>query len=131
MPLMTIGNCFRGRRDCKSLSVIESPPDDVTQEQFETLDFVPKSFVCCGCVALADRALPQDAYRVCFKNDAGDEMSDNDEQDLLHLIKVCTDALAVMATRKVASGVISVPSNFDDEAMIDVETHQGAKREGL
>lgn len=125
MPLMTVGNCYRGRKDCKSFSVIESPPADVTQEQFDTLDFVPTSFVCCGCISREVREPKQDAYRLCFKNADGDDMTDNDEQDLLHVVKVCMDALAVIATRRVARGYIDVPADFESEQMISVNTHQG------
>lgn len=125
MPLMTIGKCFRGRDDCQSFDVIEATPPGLTEEQWETLDFVPTSFVCCGCIAADKREPPQDAYRVCFKTAAGDEMSDNDEQDLVHLVKVATTALAVIASRRVARGWIDVPDALDGDRMVTVNTRQG------
>lgn len=126
MPLMTVEKCFRGRTDCKSFDVIEATPPDITEEQWDTLDFVPSSFVCCGCIAPEARDPKQDAYRICFKTDRGiDEMSDNDEQDLVHLVKVVTTALAVIATRRVSRGYIDVPASFEGNAMMSVNTKQG------
>lgn len=109
MPLMHFGHCWRGRDDCESFSAIEALPPDVTEEQLDTLSFTPKSFVCCGCVK-SGRVLPQDAYRLCFKNEATDEMSDNDEQDLAHMVAVASHALAIIATKRVNSGLIDVPA---------------------
>lgn len=128
MPLMTIGKCFRGRTDCQSFHVIEATPPNITEEQFQTLDYNPESFVCCGCIDPAHRSIPQDAYRVCFKNRAGDEISDNDEQDLTHLIAVASTALAVIATRKIASGSIDVPAALDSGQIDRVKTQQGSSR---
>lgn len=126
MPLMTIKKCFRGRTDCESFDVIEATPPNITEEQWGTLDFVPDSFVCCGCIKPEARKPPQDAYRLCFKNTYGaDDMTDNDEQDLVHLVKVATTALAVIATRRVSRGYIDVPKDFDGDAMMSVNTKQG------
>jgi hypothetical protein len=124
MPLMTMEKCFRGRTDCQSFDVIEATPHDLTEEQMETLDYTPTSFVCCGCIKPEKRHIRQDAYRVCFKNETGDDMSDNDEQDLTHLLKVIMTALAVIATRRVARGHIDVPKDFDG-GMMNVNTIQG------
>lgn len=125
MPLMTIGKCFRDRKDCQSFHVIEAPPDNATEDQLRELDFEPASFVCCGCVVPEHRGILQDAYRVCFKNEAVDEMADNDEQDLVHLVAVIMTALAVVASRRIARGYVDVPSSIDESAMISVNTKQG------
>src|SRR5262245_52779249 len=122
MPLMTMGKCFRDRNDCESFDVVEATPSDLTEEQMQTLDYKPDSFVCCGCIKRKARQVPQDAYRVCFKNRFGDEMSDNDEQDLTHLLKVITTALAVLATRRVGRGLIDVPASLDIPDMLSVKT---------
>ena len=91
--------------------MIDAAPEGLTEEQFYTFDYTPVSFVCAGCVHPEARAeLPQDAYRICFKNHVVDEMSDNDEQDLTHLIAVISQALAVIATRRVNGGMIDVPT---------------------
>lgn len=126
MPLMTIGKCFRNRKDCQSFHVIEaSPPEGTTEDQILDLDFEPNSFVCCGCIAPEKRELMQDAYRLCFKNDVVDDMTDNDEQDLVHLVAVIMTALAVVASRRIRRGYIDVPSTFDGDAMVAVNTRQG------
>jgi hypothetical protein len=127
MPLMTIGKCFRGRSDCESFDVIEATPDNITEEQMETLDFKPTSFVCCGCIRPEARNPKQDAYRLCFKTAVSDDMADNDEQDLVHLVKVATTALAVIATRRVHRGYIDVPTSFEADTMMSVNTRQGVK----
>jgi hypothetical protein len=125
MPLMTIGKCFRNRKDCQSFHVIEATPDNATEDQILNLDFKPASFVCCGCITPDKRVVPQDAYRVCFKNDAVDDMSDNDEQDLVHLVTVIMTALAVIASRRVHRGYIDVPASIDEGALVSVNTQQG------
>lgn len=122
MPLITPGKCWRGRSDCKSLSSIEAAPDDITDEEFCELNFDPISFVCCGVINVADRRPPQDAYRLCFKSGETDEMSDNDDQDLAHLVAVISQAQAIIATRRVNSGCITT---LDDcGGLIDIETEQ-------
>lgn len=88
MPIVGFPKCWRGRTDCEPFQAIDAAPAGVTDEQIMACDYEPVSFVCCGCVAEEERPLPQDAYRVCFKNSAVDEMSDNDEQDLAHLMAV-------------------------------------------
>ena len=110
MSLMVFEKCWRNRADCQSFHAIDAPPDDVTEEQFYERDYQPKSFVCCGCVKDQNRALPQDAYRVCWKNSVVDEMGEYDEQDLTHMLAVTTHALAVIATRRVNGGMIDVPT---------------------
>lgn len=126
MPLITIGKCFRNRTDCQSFSVIEATPDNVTEQQLDELDFVPKSFVCCGLICREKRDPPQDAYRLCFKNEVGDEMTDNDEQDLTNILAVISNALAVVAVRRMNHGHINVPTDFEGEhGMMSVNTKQG------
>ena len=114
MPLMTFEHCWRGRDDCKSFTAIEGLPDGLTEEQQFALDFTPTSFVCCGCIDESARTIPQDAFRLCFKNDETDEMSDNDEQDLTHFVAVATHALAVISTRRVRDGWTQVPTEQGD-----------------
>lgn len=125
MPIITPFKCWRGRSDCMSLASVEGIPDDVSEEQLETLQFEPKSFVCCGCVSVESRTIAQDAYSLCFKNDVCDDRTLNDEQDLSHLLYVISQSLAVIATRKVNSGSIAVidPETGD---VVNVETKQKA-----
>ncbi len=99
-------------------------PDGITEEQFFSLDYAPESFVCCGCVKPEARTIPQDAYRLCWKNKAVDERGDYDEQDLAHTVAVISHALGAIATRRVNSGTIRVPSG-DGQEMVLVETAQG------
>jgi hypothetical protein len=110
MPLMNFVKCWRGRSDCESFTAIEGLPPDLTEEQFDTMEFEPVSFVCAGCIKPEARRLPQDAYRFCFKNSATDEMSDNDEQDLSHMVAVASHALAIISTRRVNGGMVEVPA---------------------
>jgi hypothetical protein len=102
--------CWRGLDDCEPLHSIEGTPEEMTPEQYESPDFTPESFVCCGINHAASRELPQDCYRFCFKNAASDEMTDNDLQDLTHMAAVVTQALAITATRMVNGGTVEVPT---------------------
>lgn len=116
MPIMLYPKCWRGRTDCEPLHCIDGVDSSVTEEQLITMDYLPDSFVCCGCVNIESRTIPQDAYRLCFKSDGGDEMTENDVQDLTHLVAVVSGALAVDATRRINTGFIEVPteqSNLD------------------
>mgnify|MGYP006935487687 CR=1 FL=1 len=108
--LMTPFRCWRNRTDCSPLHSIEATPPDLTPEEFEAPDFNPISFVCCGLVAEGERKVAQDCYRLCFKNDVVDDMSDNDLQDLTHVVAVIGQALAITATRMVNSGTVEVPT---------------------
>lgn len=110
MPLMLYPKCWRGRTDCSPIHCIDGVDEEPTNEQMETLDYEPNSFICCGLNDGNTRKLPQDVYRLCFKNDVSDEMSDNDVQDLTHIVSVVGQALAFDATRKVNSGTIEVPT---------------------
>ena len=122
MPLQSPYKCWRNRTDCISLASTEGIPDDATEEQVYELSFEPLSFVCCGCIQTSDRKIKQDAYRICFKNDVCDEMSDNDDQDLAHLAYVISQAQAIIATRRVNRGTITVLDTEGD--MLEVETKQ-------
>lgn len=108
--LMKPFRCWRNRDDCEPLHSIEAMPADMTPEEYESPDFNPASFVCCGLNHSGSRELEQDCYRLCFKNDATDEMSDNDIQDLTHIVAVVGQALAISATRMVNAGSVSVPA---------------------
>ena len=72
--------CLRGRDDCISLAQIQSDCGN--------------SFWCCGRNSPENREVPQDRFRLCFKNSVVDEMSDNDETDLHDLLSVVSQALS-------------------------------------
>lgn len=108
--LMTPFRCWRGRDDCEPLHSIEATPPDLTPEQYESPDFNPASFVCCGINHSDSRAVKQDCYRFCFKNADTDQISDNDIQDLTHIAAVIAQALAITATRMVNGGTVQVPT---------------------
>ena len=108
--LITPFRCWRGRTDCEPLHSIEATRPGMTPEEFEAPDFTPASFVCCGLAHPESRQLEQDCYRLCFKNDATDQISDNDLQDITHVAAVISQALAITATRIVAGGSVEVPT---------------------
>lgn len=110
MPINLYPICWRNRTDCEPLHCIDGVDASVSVEDLMELNYTPKSFVCCGCVNEKDRIILQDAYRLCFKNESGDEMTENDIQDLTHIASVVTHALAVDATRRVNTGTIEVPT---------------------
>lgn len=110
--LMTPIRCWRRRDDCEPLHAIES--GDFDMDTYESEDFTPKSFVCCGINHSGSRHVKQDAYRLCFKNEASDEISDNDLQDLTHINAVIGQALAITATRMVKGGTVEVPTMQGD-----------------
>lgn len=72
--------CARGRTDCESLSRVISDCE--------------KSFVCCGRVAEEHRGIPQDRFRLCWKNSDVDEMGDYDDADMKDTISVIAQALS-------------------------------------
>lgn len=110
MPIMLPPRCWRRRDDCEPLGAIDVPPPGLAEEQFFAADYDPDSFVCCGCISPEKRSIPQDAYRVCWKNRSVDELGDYDEQDLAHQVSVMTQAMAVISTRRVNGGMIEVPT---------------------
>lgn len=56
-----------------------------------------ESFICCGANSPEERTVQQDEFRVCWKNDSFDEMSDWDRRDLTDTISVMAQALSVDA----------------------------------
>ena len=110
MSLNLPPRCWRRRDDCEPLAAVDAAPDGITEDQFLEFDYDPFSFVCCGCVAPENRVIPQDAYRICWKNPQVDEMGEYDEQDITHQMLVMSQALAVVATRRVNGGMVEVPS---------------------
>lgn len=119
--------CWRRRDDCEPLHSIEGTPENMTPEEYESPDFNPVSFVCCGISHSSSRDVKQDCYRFCFKNAVTDEISDNDLQDLTHIAAVVTQALAVTATRMVNGGTVQVPTMQGDD--LSTQPHQPAKGE--
>ena len=110
MPISLYPVCWRGRDDCEPIHCIDAEPEDATEEQILNFDYEPQSFVCSGCVAPENRTVNQDIYRLCFKNAACDEMSDNDLQDLTSIVSVVGAALNLDAIRKVNTGVVEIPA---------------------
>jgi len=100
--------CWRDLKDCEPIQCIPSEPDDITDEQYHNLDYTPDSFVCCG--RSLDPEVEQDQYRLCFKNDHTDEMSDNDLQDLTSIMVVVSSALNLDAVRKINNGIVEIPA---------------------
>ncbi len=108
MALMRYPVCHRGRTDCEPIHCIASEPEGITEEQFFEFDYEPLSFVCTGCAS--NPRLEQDAYRLCFKNDVTDEISDNDLMDLTSIVSVVGAALNYDAVMKVNNGIVELPA---------------------
>lgn len=72
--------CPRDRKDCEPLAQVISDEN--------------KSFVCCGAVAEPHRTIPQDRFRLCWKNDHVDEMGDYDDADIKDTVSVLAQALS-------------------------------------
>jgi hypothetical protein len=53
--------------------------------------------VCCGHIEKDYRTIPQDRFRVCWKNVDVDEMGDYDRRDLTDTLSVIAQALSVDA----------------------------------
>ena len=87
----------------------------MTDEQFETCDYEPVSFVCCGLNSFKSRTKKRDNYRLCFKNSAVDDMSDNDMQDLTSVQKVISDTLLLDAVRKANNGIVEHPAEHPED----------------
>lgn len=126
--LMLPIRCWRGRDDCEPLHSIEATPENLTPEEYESADFTPKSFVCCGLNHSESRDFKQDCYRLCYKNERTDEISDNDLQDLTHVAAVITQALAITATRMVNSGTVEVPTMQGDDALAAYDAGREGER---
>ena len=84
---MLFPKCHRGRTDCEPIDCIDAAPVGTTEEQYMMMEYVPVSFVCSGFTRNKEI-----------------------EQDLTHMMRVMSSALAVSATRKVRGGSIEVPT---------------------
>ena len=126
MPISLPFKCWRDRDDCEPLHSVESFGDfePETEQDFEEIMSgarEPDSFVCAGCVHDSNRAVPQDAFRLCWKNDQVDEIGEYDEQDLTHTMMVISQALGVLATRRVKGETIEVPTMANGDKWEDQE----------
>ena len=108
MPISLYPVCWRGRDDCDPIHCIDGVSDEVGEDDLMTFNYTPTSFVCTGCVS--SPVIEQDIYRLCFKNGATDEISDNDLQDLTSIIAVVGAALNLDAVRKVNQGIVEIPA---------------------
>ncbi len=115
MPMMLYPKCWRGRDDGEPIHCIDAAPADITEEQMYTLDYEPLSFVCSGCSQNPE--IPQDQYRLCFKNSTTDEMTDNDLHDLGRIVTVGGAALSLGAIRKGNQGVVEVHAETGRECV--------------
>lgn len=86
MPLWLPMRCKRNRKDCEPISNIVS--DDGV------------SFICCGLNDFKSRKVPEDRFRVCWRNNYVDEISNWDERDIKDTITVLAQALSVDANMK-------------------------------
>lgn len=111
MPVMLYPICWRDRADCEPIHCIDAMPEDTSEKDMNDFNYKPKSFVCSGCVKSEDRVIKQDLYRLCFKNDVTDEISDNDMQDLTSVIAVASAAMNLDAIRKVNHGIVELPAD--------------------
>lgn len=71
------------------------------------------SFVCCGHLHSFVRNIPQDEFRVCWKNSSVDEIGDYDRRDIIDTISVLSQALSVDENIK-TSGM-----DYDEEEMFN------------
>jgi hypothetical protein len=119
--LMRYPRCHRGREDCDPISCVAASPSNeelnsMTDEDFATMNYTPSSFVCCGANTAESRTLKRDNYRLCFKNEVVDDISDNDMQDLTSLQKVIADTLLLDAVQKVNFGIVEHPVNPSEKS---------------
>lgn len=121
--LITPPCCWRGRTDCAPMHSIESFPPAAEALPPEAFDdglmdgsVRPLTFVCVGCVRAAARGLARDAYRLCWKSGGTDDIRDYDEQDLAHQAAVIGQALALLASRRMAGATIEVPTGAPEIA---------------
>ncbi|ANJ65536.1 hypothetical protein [Pseudoalteromonas virus vB_PspP-H6/1] len=87
----------------------------MTDEDFETMNYNPASFVCCGQNTKESRTLERDNYRMCFKNEVVDDINDNDMQDLTSIQKVIADTLLLDSVLKANNGIVEHPINEGDK----------------
>lgn len=112
MPIMLYPKCWRGRQDCQPIHCVDGVDHELTEEEYYTLSYTPSSFVCCG--RNESREVERDIYRLCFKNDVTDEMTDNDMQDLTSIVSVIGAALNLDACQKATRGIVEIPVSQDE-----------------
>ncbi len=100
--------CWRGRKDCEPIHCIDSVPENTSEDDFINFNYVPTSFVCSGNSKSPE--VDQDLYRLCFKNQESDEISDNDLQDVTSIMAVLSAALNLDAVRKTNNGIVEIPA---------------------
>ncbi len=115
MPINLFPVCFRNRDDCQPIHCIDAMPDDTTEEDYMNFTYKPDSFVCSG--TIKKPGIPQDKYRLCFKNHCADEISDNDLMDLTSLMAVISAALNIDAVRKVTYGIVELPAEQNKDVI--------------
>lgn len=109
MPILLYPKCWRDRTDCEPIHCVDGVSKQLSEEDMMTLNYTPDSFVCSG-VVIGTRTIEQDLYRLCFKNECTDEISDNDMQDLSSIIAVAAAAVNLDAVRKVSNGIVELPA---------------------
>ena len=89
-------------KDFEGLAVpVYCPRDRGARSDCESLNSIiarnHNSFICCGeRVVPDDDPSPQDKYRVCFVNEAVDDMQHYDKRDIIHTAAVLMGAAAVI-----------------------------------
>lgn len=101
MSTVTENACFRCRTDCVPVANLSS-------------DTEAKSFVCVGFNRKEDRAVMQDRFTLCWKNDVVDERGHWDKRDLLDTMSVIAQALSTDEN-------IRVNNNFTELDMQQVD----------
>ena len=94
MPICLPEKCLRDRNDCEPLAQIQSD--------------CGSSFWCCGRNDGATRKIERDEFRVCWKNEEIDEMSDWDKRDI-------TDTISILAQ------ALSIDENIKDNEILDIK----------
>ena len=85
-------DCPRDFKDCKVL-------DNVCADEVFKSSGKPVSFICCGSSDPKTRALKRDRFRLCFKTQGSDSITDNDEYDILDMISVLTRGMSIQRRR--------------------------------
>lgn len=84
---------------------------DVCRPLSQILADDKSSFICCGHSHRDFRKIKDDRFRLCWKNDEIDEMSDWDERDIKDTMSVMAQALSVDANMKLEKP--NNPCNLD------------------
>ncbi len=87
--------CPRQMKDC-------TPLDNVCSDQLSTSG-TALTFICCGSSDPNTRSVESDKYRLCFKYLGTDQITDNDELDLLDLCSVITRGMSVQLRKDTES----------------------------